>query len=322
MPRARKFLCLALCFGLGGALPAGLQAQTTRSEFDQAVADLKNSPDDQDLRNKIIDLSHKLKSMPKAPDEVLELKGQATYIMKTANSPADYQGAVDAYKKAALIAPWVGDVYYNLGVVEQKADQPADASNAFKLYLRAKPDASDKAEVLERLGALDLLAGKKKQAEQTAAVRQQQAAENSVAMEAWKSKQTASTVVVVLGAIGLCAGAVELGLGYSNESSSGFTTSPGYNGGVLYNQSYEGKYWSKDSLASYTAGQSEVSTGWIVGGIGVGVMVVGLIMGPGPKPGGEEALLELSQGQLALAVPSLQLNQGGGLNGTLLHASF
>jgi tetratricopeptide (TPR) repeat protein len=318
----RKFLCLALCFGLGGALPASLPAKTTRSDFDQAVEDLKSSPDDQDLRNKIIDLSHKLKSLPKTPDEVLELKGQASYIMKTATSPADYQGAVDAYKKAALVAPWVADVYYNLGVVEQKADQPADASNAFKLYLRAKPDASDKAEVLERLGALDLLAGKKKQTEQTAAARQQQAAENSVAVEAWQKKQAASTVVVVLGAIGLCAGAVELGLGFGNESSSGYTTAPGVSGGVLYNQPYEGKYWSKDSLASYTAGQSEVTTGWVVGGIGLGVLVVGLIIGPGPKPGGDEALLELSHGQLAVAVPSLQLNRGGGLDGTLLHATF
>jgi tetratricopeptide (TPR) repeat protein len=322
MRRIRKFLCLALCLGLGAAVPVSLPAQTIRSQFDQAVAELKNSPDDQDLRKKIIDLSLELKSLPKTPDEVLELKGQAAYVMKNASSAADYQGAVDAYKKAVLIAPWVGDVYYNLGVVEQKAEQPAAASDAFKLYLRAKPDASDKAEVLERLGALQVLVDKKKQADETAAVKQQKAAENSVAMEAWQKQKDASTVVVVLGAIGLCAGAVELGLGYGNESSSGFTTAPGVSGGVLYNQAYEGKYWSKDSYASYTAGEGEVRTGWIVGGVGLGVIVVGLIMGPGPRPGDDDALLELGQGRLALAVPSVQLNRGGGLSGTLLHASF
>ena len=57
-------------------------------------------------------------------------------------------------KKESLLAPWLADIYYNLGVVQEKAEEREDAINSFNLYLFAKPHAKDRTKVLEKIGSL------------------------------------------------------------------------------------------------------------------------------------------------------------------------
>ena len=131
-----------------------LRAQSSKSQLTNLVAQLQNSPDDKELRKQIIKLVAKMSPKPELPDGLDELTGKAEYIVKNATKPADYLPAVEAYNQASLLAPWDADIYYDLGVVEEKAEKPSDSINSFNLYLFAKPNAADKRKVKKRIGAL------------------------------------------------------------------------------------------------------------------------------------------------------------------------
>ena len=118
--------------------PGGVRAAGPQAQLADWVAQLQGSPQDQELRKKIIQLSLKMTAKPEIPDGVNQLLGQAKYVMKQAKAPGDYKDAVEAFKKASLLAPWSGDIYYNLGVVQEKADEPADALNA-SIWILTEP---------------------------------------------------------------------------------------------------------------------------------------------------------------------------------------
>jgi tetratricopeptide (TPR) repeat protein len=138
-----------------GALPA-TQEETLR----QYISELQKNPEDTALREKIMRHVKAMKTAPAIPGEVDELVGQAKYVFKHAKEQKDFLDAVDAYKKALILAPWVGDYYFNLGVAQEQAGKPQDAISSFNLYLVAMPDAKDAKEIRERIGALKYLAGK------------------------------------------------------------------------------------------------------------------------------------------------------------------
>jgi HEAT repeat protein len=124
------------------------------------AAELKEHPNDRALREKIIALAVSMNPKPRAPEEVDELEGQAVAAFKGAQSPADFGDAVNAYKKALLLAPWAAKDYFNLGVAQEKAGSPEDAIESFRYYLLAAPDAEDAKEVRARIGGLKYQAQK------------------------------------------------------------------------------------------------------------------------------------------------------------------
>ena len=301
------------------ALP--LFAQSSGSPFDKACKAVRQDPDNVSLRKKVFALMRDRKSLPDTPDEVSILKGKATYIMKNANSQADYGPAVDAFKKASAMAPWIPELYYDLGVVQQKAGEPEDATSSFKLYLAADPEASDRDKVLARLGELEVQ--QEKHQETTAAVvtKRQATTADLAAHKKWESQQTGSIVVGVLSGITMGLGAIFWGIGLGDESSAKYTTSPGYSSGVLYNIHYENKYWSSASYAQYTQGESEVGSGLLIGGIGLLGVVLAVVMSPGAEP--RVSLLDVQGGKLAMGLPTVEMNAPmNGFQTTLLHAEF
>ncbi len=138
--------------------PAG--AQSLKAQLTALVAQLQSSPQDQELRKKIIQKVLTFSKQPAAPEDLVELMGKAKAIMKDAKSPEDYKEAVKVFQQASLLAPWLGDLYYNLGVVQEKAEEPEDAVTSFNYYLLAKPHAKDRESVKERIGALEYKAEK------------------------------------------------------------------------------------------------------------------------------------------------------------------
>jgi tetratricopeptide (TPR) repeat protein len=68
-------------------------------------------------------------------------RGMAAVEM--AKSPEDYRSAIEEFKQAAALAPEWPDVYYNLGLVQEKAGQLKDAANSLKTYLKLDPNAAD-----------------------------------------------------------------------------------------------------------------------------------------------------------------------------------
>lgn len=145
---------------LGFAPIHPLWADSSKAQLAALMSQIKNSPDDQELRKKIIKWVSTMPSKPETPEELDVLMGKAKAILGDAKSPGDNKQAVDTLKQASLLAPWLADPYYNLGVAQQKAEEPLDAIQSFNLYLFAKPHAKDRKSVMERIGSLEYAAEK------------------------------------------------------------------------------------------------------------------------------------------------------------------
>lgn len=167
-----RSLAALLMFALTVVFESPVQAQTAKSSevLNQYLSELQKAPEDSELREKIIRHVRTMKPAPALPAEVDELVGQAKYVFKHAKVQKDFLDAVEAYKKTVMLAPWVGDYYYNLGVAQEQAGQPQEAVKSFNLYLVAMPDAKDARDVRERIGALKYLAGKTVKESNTEAV--------------------------------------------------------------------------------------------------------------------------------------------------------
>jgi hypothetical protein len=68
-------------------------------------------------------------------------RGMAAVEM--AKAPEDYEAAIKEFEQAARLAPDWPDVYYNLGMVQEKAEKYSDAVRSLRQYLRLAPNASD-----------------------------------------------------------------------------------------------------------------------------------------------------------------------------------
>ncbi len=146
--KLKIFLSAVMAFFLSVFIPMpSLPASGSKAQLADLDAQLQKSPDNLELRKKIIKLVSTMPAKPETPDDLAESVGKAKFIMKDAKTADDYKQAVDAFKQASLLAPWLGDVYYNLGVAQEKAGEPADAVNSFNLYLFAKPHAKDRVAV-------------------------------------------------------------------------------------------------------------------------------------------------------------------------------
>lgn len=129
-----------------------------RETIKKKAAELKESPANAALRREILELARGLKPAMPVPEAVDEEFGRAEYAMKDAKSPADFRAAAQSFQKAADLAPWAPDFYFNLGVAHEKAGDAPAAIEAFELYLVGSPDAQDAREVRRRIGGLKLQA--------------------------------------------------------------------------------------------------------------------------------------------------------------------
>jgi len=80
-------------------------------------------------------------------------RGMAAVEM--AKSPADYEPAIKEFEKAARLAPDWPDVYYNLGIVQEKSGEYRDAITSLRQYLRLAPNANDIAMVKSLINKLE-----------------------------------------------------------------------------------------------------------------------------------------------------------------------
>lgn len=120
-----------------------VKAETPEEALNQYTSDLKSNPNDTALREKIIKLVQIMKPAPSVPEEAERYMARGTAAVKSAKDANDFKDAVREFEKASLAAPWLANVYYNLGIAQDKAGMYADAIKSLKLYLIAVPDASD-----------------------------------------------------------------------------------------------------------------------------------------------------------------------------------
>jgi tetratricopeptide (TPR) repeat protein len=330
-----KALVLALVGLAAWFQPRVLRSATAREAYEQSLADLQSSPDDMDLRRHAIELGLKLKALPAVPDEVRVLEGKAVFTAKSATAPEDYKPAADMYMKASLLAPCDAILYFNAGVLLEKAEEPGKAISALKLYLLARPDADDKDKVLDRIGKLEVLRDKKRQADQDAdAAAREKArkdAEYAAALQAWQKRDTPSQVLLVTGGIATGLGLAWLiydyvSLGVDVPSGGSYTTPEVYQG-TPYTTEYQGNYYTAAAYKSFEGSQSQLQQqlpmAWGVTGVGVVLCVIGVTINPGPKPVEDASLLNYRDGRFAFGLPVPDLTPRAGLlRATLLHAEF
>jgi formylglycine-generating enzyme required for sulfatase activity len=157
MNKSRAIWGLGLLIFLWGFVSVPL-VQAESAKLQELVTQLQKDPDDLGLRVKIIKLVLKMPASPAAPEGLDEAMGKAKYIMNNGTTTEDFAKAAEAYKEASLLAPWVGDVYFNLGYIQEKAGLAQDALVSYNLYLMAKPNAKDKKSVREKIGGLEYAA--------------------------------------------------------------------------------------------------------------------------------------------------------------------
>src|SRR6185437_15969469 len=111
------------------------------------------------IRQRIFGLVRTMNPKPMPPPEFNEVFSKGTVQFKNATGEDSYQDARESFERAAALAPWVPGVYFNLGIAWEKLAEHATAIRWFTLYLAAAPDASDAAQVEQRIGRLKNASG-------------------------------------------------------------------------------------------------------------------------------------------------------------------
>jgi tetratricopeptide (TPR) repeat protein len=119
-----------------------LKRQQSLQQFQQALKEFSGNPNDA-ARERIIKLAQGMKPAPDVPDDAARSVARGRAALKDAKSTAAFKEVIAEFQKASLLAPWSADIYYNLGLVQDKAGNYAEALQNLKLYLLAAPDADD-----------------------------------------------------------------------------------------------------------------------------------------------------------------------------------
>ncbi len=91
----------------------------------------------------------------KVSDEARRYFDRGMAAVEMAKTPADYEKAVAEFEKAKALAPDWPDVYYNLGLIQDKAGMYSEAMANLKRYLLLAPDAKDAEAVRTLINKLD-----------------------------------------------------------------------------------------------------------------------------------------------------------------------
>ena len=151
-----------------------------RDQLQQYVTQLQANPTDDALRTKIIQLATTLDPQPAIPEEANRHFVRAAVFMQTAHGPSDYDTVIDEFSQALLLAPWWGDAYWNLSIVEETAGRFDEATNNVKFYLLTHPAAEKAKEAQDKIYAIEAereLAAKRSAKAEAAAKEQQEEAD-------------------------------------------------------------------------------------------------------------------------------------------------
>jgi hypothetical protein len=114
--------------------------------------------DDQDrqVRETIIKIARAMPSPPPVPEETVRsmARGEAKVKMGGAGS---FEAAAKEMEQAVMAAPWLADAYFNLGVVQEKAEMFGRAIQNFRLYLLAAPQSPNAKTVQAKIYALEVM---------------------------------------------------------------------------------------------------------------------------------------------------------------------
>jgi tetratricopeptide (TPR) repeat protein len=104
-----------------------------------------------ELVERAIDVSFKLRPRPAVSPDAIKHASSAVAAVKSAKGKQDFEGAQWEYQNALALAPWWANAWYNLAALDEQLDDVDGARFALQSYLRAAPEAPDRATVGMRL---------------------------------------------------------------------------------------------------------------------------------------------------------------------------
>ena len=123
-------------------------------ELKSLIEQFQKTPNDSALREKIIKLAVKVK--PNVPEEGTRAFEKATALQSEAKDAAGFDLSIAAYKEAIAIAPWWGDVYFNLALTLDSSQRYDEAIAALKTYqLTINTESSEIRDVQNKIYAIE-----------------------------------------------------------------------------------------------------------------------------------------------------------------------
>ena len=83
------------------------------------------------------------------------IRGQAA--VEAAKSSEDFKSAIAEFEQARILAPDWPEVYFNLGMVQEKVGNYDEATNNLRKYLKLLPNANDAAQVRDHIYKLEYI---------------------------------------------------------------------------------------------------------------------------------------------------------------------
>jgi tetratricopeptide (TPR) repeat protein len=130
----------------------------------QYVADLKKSPENVELREKVIKYAQSLKQKPPVPEEFERQMMRGTAYLKIATETNGFNKAIETFKSALALAPWEAEGYVELATAQEKAGLFNEAIQNLNFALLADPNAKNAREIRNHIYELEVYAEDAKQA--------------------------------------------------------------------------------------------------------------------------------------------------------------
>ena len=179
--------------------PLSSQPTASREQLRVLVGELRRTPQDNALRERIIGLVLTIVPPPSIPQEAERYEGRAEYVFKNAKSLSNYLDAAREYENALLSAPWVANDYFNAGVAYEKGGNLAEAIRSFRLYLVAAPSAQDASDVRKRIGGLEWAMEKTERDRKEASNAEEARRREEAARQTSEAREAAATRQLVSG---------------------------------------------------------------------------------------------------------------------------
>ncbi|MGB9080658.1 MAG: hypothetical protein WCD00_05115 [Desulfuromonadaceae bacterium] len=216
------------------ALATSAYAQSTREQLQQMVEQLQKTPNDNALREKIVNLATSIKPLPAIPEEAREPFVMGATILKRASGPAGAGKAVELFTQALNIAPWFADAYYNRAIARESAGEFEAAMDDLKLYLGFNLSAAERREAQDKIYSLkaDAQLAYAKKAEQSKIV--------SAVEEKRQAQQAKLDVITNIKNVVNNRNYQQKNLGYNNNSwDGGVNQNELFGGGTFYMFSFD-----------------------------------------------------------------------------------
>ncbi|MFQ6006451.1 MAG: tetratricopeptide repeat protein [Woeseia sp.] len=106
------------------------------------------------LVNDAIDLSLKIAPNLPVPETAMTHGVNAQEAVQQATATDDFERARREFRMALALAPWWGNAWVNLSILDEQLGDPYAARLALEHYIRATPQAPDIAAIQEKIGIL------------------------------------------------------------------------------------------------------------------------------------------------------------------------